>query len=222
MPLNSSNARMIDGGYIRGSSSARAAPSPCSPDERPAVRDGEVRRVFQERPEVRDPGPRRQVEVDPHVQAAVAEVPVVDAAAAVPGQHACRTPAGRRPNRSGGTAASSQPGQASPPSGERVRIPAPSSRIRHSAFIRAGSLTTSDESAYGFIAGRDGLRGGVRLGPGRARRSRRRASRRPRAAAADAVSTGFDARSAAISPASIPSIVSGFSARTTITWSAAV
>ena len=64
--------------------------------ERPAVRDGEVRRVFQERPEVRDPGPRRQVEVDPHVQAAVAEVPVVDAAPTVPVTGRCRTPAGRR------------------------------------------------------------------------------------------------------------------------------
>ena len=35
MPLNSSNARMIGGGYIRGSSSARAAPSPCSPESDP-------------------------------------------------------------------------------------------------------------------------------------------------------------------------------------------
>ena len=34
------------------------------------------------------PGLREQVEVDPDVQAAVAEVAVVDAAAAVPGQHA--------------------------------------------------------------------------------------------------------------------------------------
>ena len=31
-------------------------------------------------------------------------------------------------------------------------MPAPSSRIRHSAFIRAGSLTTSAAIAYGFIA----------------------------------------------------------------------
>ena len=36
------------------------------------------------------------------------------------------------------------------------------------------------------------------------------------------VSPGFDARSAAISPASIPSIVNGPSARTGITWSAAM
>ena len=33
-----------------------------------------------------------------------------------------------------------------------MRIPAPSSRIRHSAFIRAGSLTTTEEIAYGAIA----------------------------------------------------------------------
>ena len=35
MPLNSSNAAMIGGGYMRGSSSARAEPSPCSPDSDP-------------------------------------------------------------------------------------------------------------------------------------------------------------------------------------------
>ena len=47
--------------------------------ERPAVRDGQVRRVLQERAEVGDARPREQVEVDPDVQAAVAEVAVVGA-----------------------------------------------------------------------------------------------------------------------------------------------
>ena len=60
--------------------------------ERPAVRDGQVRRVLHERAEVGDARLREQVEVDPDVQAPVAEVAVVGAAAAVLAQQRVELP----------------------------------------------------------------------------------------------------------------------------------
>ena len=135
--------------------------------QRPAVRDGEVRRVFQERPEVRDPGPRREVEVDPHVQAAVAEVPVVDAAAAVPGEHGVELPqVGAEPLRRHRGVLPARPGLAAVGrAGEDpgAVLPDPPQRLhpRRLAHHQRRDRVRRHR-------GRDGLRGGVRLGPGRA------------------------------------------------------
>ncbi len=85
-PLNSSNPAMISGGYIRGSSSARATPSPCSPDSEPPCATARSAASIMNARKSAIPDLGEQVEVDPDVQAAVAEVAVVGAAAAVPAQ----------------------------------------------------------------------------------------------------------------------------------------
>ena len=79
---------MIGGGYMRGSSSARAEPSPCSPDSDPPCATARSAASSRKARKFAIPAPGREVEVDPDVQAAVAEVPVVDAAATVAGEHA--------------------------------------------------------------------------------------------------------------------------------------
>ena len=119
-----------------------------------------------------------QREVDAHVHAAVAEVPVGQAVDAVRRHERLEARAGSRPSRSGGTAASSQPGHACAPDGVRPARPAPSSRIRHSAVASGPGGTTADRVGAGV-----GGEPAARPRAPRPRRSRRRprpaASRRP-------------------------------------------
>ena len=82
--------------YIRGSSSERARPSPCSPDMRAAVRRDQVGRVLDEPAEPAASLAVVEREVDPHVHAAVAEVAVGHAVEAVRRAAARRSRAGRR------------------------------------------------------------------------------------------------------------------------------
>ena len=87
--------------------------------QRSAVRDDQVGRVLDEPAEVGEPGLVTRSKSIRDVQAAVAEVAVVGAAAAVRVQQGVEL-AQVAPSCAGGTAASSQPGQASPPPGPRV------------------------------------------------------------------------------------------------------
>ena len=84
--LNSRKAPTRSSPYIFGSSSARACPSPCSPGERSAVGDDEVRRLGDERAVFPDAGGRLEIEVGPRVDACLAEVAVEMSAVAVPRQ----------------------------------------------------------------------------------------------------------------------------------------
>ena len=135
--------------------------------QRPAVRDGEVGRVLQERSEVRDPGAGCEVEVDPDVQAAVAEVPVVDAAATVAGEHAVELaqvgaePLRRhrgvlpaRPRLAAVRGAGQDPGAV---------LPDPPQRLHPRRFAHH-----QRRERVGLHGRRDGVRGRVRLGARRA------------------------------------------------------
>ena len=62
------------------------------PRQRPPVPDDEIGRLLHERAEVGDAGSGEQVEVDPHVDAAVAEVPVVGPCPGVPREQRVELP----------------------------------------------------------------------------------------------------------------------------------
>ena len=89
------------------------------------------------------PALAQQVEVHPHVHAALAEVAVRTPRSAHAGPAARQGRAGSRPSRAGGTAASSQPPHASAPSARRVASPAASRRHRHSTACAPGSVTNA-------------------------------------------------------------------------------
>ena len=135
--------------------------------QRAAVRDGEVGARPRGTPRKSAmPGRGEQVEVDPHVQAAVAEVPVVGAARPCRAA-ARRTPAGRRRTARAAPRRPPSRGQASPPSGSRVSdagavlADPPQRPLRRLGRRRAAAI------AYGCTAAATASARGVRLGPGR-------------------------------------------------------
>ena len=98
-------------------------------------------------------------------------------------------------------------------------MPAPSSRIRHSARCATGSPTTSDVAPGTALATASAAASAsARVAPPVSTYSQPP----PGGSIREVASFGWCARSAAISPASIPSIVNGCSARIGMTWSAAV
>ena len=134
--LTAAMAAMASGEYISGSTSDRARPSPCSPDIDPLAPGDQPGRLLDERPvdAAWPPGPV-EGEVDAHVQAAVAEVAVGDAAEPVVGEQGLEVaqvdaqPFGRDgrvlpagPGRRPGRAAAAEPGPvlADAPDGGRL------------------------------------------------------------------------------------------------------
>lgn len=132
--------------YMRGSSSARAWPSPCSPLSEPPCATTRSASSSEKRRKRATPGGlsrsksmRTWMQPSPKCPYGVPRRPC----------SASRARKSRRygPRRPGGTAQSSQPGQASVPSGIRVAVPAASSRMRHRARCPAGSVTTVSSRA---------------------------------------------------------------------------
>ena len=191
---------------MRGSSSARATPSPCSPESDPPCATARSAASSMNERKSATPGRREQVEVDPDVQAAVAEVAVVGAAAAVLAQQRVELPqVGAEPlGRHGGVLPARPRLAAVRAAGDDARpvLPDPPQRpLRR----RVADDQRRSPPAPPWRPPRPP----PPPRPGWPRRSPRRASRRPRAASATRSPFGWCARSAAISPASIPSIVSG-------------
>lgn len=129
--------------YIFGSSSARACPSPCSPDSEPpcatttSASSSEKRRKRPTPASVsRSKSIRTWMQPSPKCPYGVPRNPCAASSARKSRRYA--------PSRCGGTAQSSQPGQASEPSGIRVAVPLASSRMRHRARCPPGSVTTSE------------------------------------------------------------------------------
>ena len=77
--LNSRKASQISAPYIFGRNSALDCPSPCSPDSDPPILDDERGRVVHEGAVIRDAFGGQQVESDPRMNAALAEMPVKSA-----------------------------------------------------------------------------------------------------------------------------------------------
>ena len=113
--------------------------------DRPAVADDQVARLVQELAEVLDALVGLQLEVDPGVDAALAEVAVERAVVAELLEQLAEV-AEVGPTRSGGTAESSHPSQASFSPGMRAVAPRPDSRTFH----RCSSSASSSKS---FIDG---------------------------------------------------------------------
>lgn len=144
--LYAPKSAITSGPYIRGRSSARACPSPCSPDREPpwettrsASSPEKLRKRAIPAGVTRSKSIRTCTQPSPKCPYGVPRSPCAASRARNSRRYA--------PSRAGGTAQSSHPGQAIPPSGVRVAVPAASSRIRHSARRPAGSVTSRESTA---------------------------------------------------------------------------
>ncbi len=144
--LYAPNRSITRGPYILGSSSARACPSPCSPDSDPpcattrsASSSEKARKRATPGAVTRSKSIRTCTHPSPKCPYGVPRSPCAASRARNSRRYA--------PSRTGGTAQSSHPGHAIEPSGIRVAVPAASSRIRHSARCPAGSVTTTASRA---------------------------------------------------------------------------
>ncbi len=144
--LYAPKSRTTSSPYILGRSSARAWPSPCSPEREPpwettrsARSEENSRKRATPARDTRSKSIRTWTQPSPKCPYGVPRSPCAASRARNSRRYA--------PSRAGGTAQSSHPGQAILPSGVRVAVPAASSRIRHSARCSAGSVITTESTA---------------------------------------------------------------------------